>query len=286
MTGQPGTTQRFFRIDGSPVHVRREGQGPVCVLSGGLGCSWFDWDLVVGLLAPHRTVVRFDRPGYGLSAPARPAPSAAGEAERIRLLLDALGLTEPCTLVGHSIAGFHVEAFARLHPGRAAGLLLLDASTEPAPHPRPAPALRDLAARTAAAAAGALAVPYLCGPLGRRLVARASTVRREDLAPAELVRRCYRPRRALRAALRENSRYLDVAAELAELRERAPLPEIPVTVMAADAGRGTRRSARWLDRQRELAELLGARYRTVAPAGHLAMADRPDAVARAVLELP
>ncbi|MDH6126591.1 alpha/beta hydrolase [Kitasatospora sp. GP82] len=274
---------RIVLIDGTPLYVRSEGRGPVCVLSGGLGSSWFDWDAVTALLAPHRTVVRFDRPGYGLSAPARFVPTAAREAERIRQVLDALGLPGRCTVAGHSLAGFHAETFARLHPERTAGLVLLDSSVETGPRPRPAPGLRDLTARALAQAARALAIPYLFGPVGRRTVARMSTVRRADPAPVELVRRCYRPSRALRAALRENAAYLDVAAQLAELRHRAPLPPVPVTVLAADDGGGSRRNRRWLQAQRSLADLLGAEFRTVAPVGHLLMFDRPDAVAAAIL---
>lgn len=243
-----------MRIDGTPLHVRVEGLGPVCLLTGGLGSSWFDWDLVVPFLTPYRTVVRFDRPGYGLSAsePAdRPAPTAAGEAGRIRAVLDALGLPGRCTVAGHSLAGFHAEAFARLYPERTAGLVLLDGSVEPDPRPRPAPGLRDLAARTTAAAATAVAVPYLLGPAVRRTVARATTVRHEDLAPAPLVRRCYRTGRSLRALLRENTHYLDMAAELAVLRRTAPLPAgLPVTVLAADDGLSGPRTEEWLAAQR------------------------------------
>ncbi|MEV6972355.1 alpha/beta hydrolase [Kitasatospora sp. NPDC093806] len=281
-------TAAFRRVDGIPLHVRVGGRGPVCLLTGGLGSSWFDWDLVVPFLAPYRTVVRFDRPGYGLSAPepaTRPVPTAAGEAHRIRAVLDSLGLHGPCTVAGHSLAAFHVEAFARLHPERTAGLVLLDGSVEPDPRPRPSPALRDLAARAAASAATAAAVPYLLGPTVRRLVARAGTVRREDLAPAPLVRHCYRTGRSLRALLRENTHYLDMAAELAGLRRSTPLPDgLPVTVLAADDGLHGRRTEEWLAAQRELAALLGAEYRSTAPAGHLLMFDRPDAVASAVLD--
>ncbi|MFC9326354.1 alpha/beta fold hydrolase [Kitasatospora sp. NPDC057015] len=277
-------TERFVRVDGRPLHVRREGAGPVCLLSGGLGSSWFDWDLVVPLLTPYRTVVRFDRPGFGLSAPAPDPPTAAGEARRILGVLDALGLPGACTVAGHSLAAFHVEAFARLYPARTAGLVLLDGSFEPDPEPLPAPELRDLAARGLAAGATAVAGPYLLGPAARRLVARANTVCGEDLAPVELVRRSYRTGRALRALLRENSAYLDVAAELAELRVLAPLPDAPVTVLAADDGRDDPRTHRRLARQRALAGLLGGEFRTAAPAGHLLMFDRPDSVARAVLD--
>ncbi|GAA2799799.1 alpha/beta hydrolase [Kitasatospora sp. CM 4170] len=285
--GAPATVA-FLHVGGTPLHVRTEGSGPVVLLAGGLGSSWFDWDLVVPFLTPYRTVVRFDRPGYGLSGsePAdRPGPTVVGEAERIRAVLDGIGVTGPCTVVGHSLAGFHVEAFARLNPERTAGLVLLDGSVESSPHPWPAPELRDLAARTVAGVATAFAVPYLLGPTVRRLVARAATVRREDLAPRPLVRHCYRTGRALRAVLRENTRYLDVAAELDELRGVVPLPEeLPITVLAADDGCRTRRTEEWLDRQRGLAALLGADFRTTAPAGHLLMFDRPDAVASAILD--
>jgi pimeloyl-ACP methyl ester carboxylesterase len=274
----------ILRIGGVPLHVRREGSGPVCVLCGGLGGSWFDWDPVVPLLTPYRTVLRFDRPGYGLSAPSPAAPTAAGEAERIRLILDALGIRDRCTMVGHSLAAFHVEAFARLHPDRVAGLVLLDGSTEPDPHPLPGPVLRDRSAGVLAGALTACAVPYLLGPTARRLTARATTVLRTDLAPLALVRRCYRPGRALRTFLRENVHYLDVAAELAELRRRAPMPSVPVTAVAAVRHRHSWRARRWVRRQGELAALLGAEVRICSPSGHLLMFDRPADVASAVLE--
>ncbi|MDG4864894.1 alpha/beta fold hydrolase, partial [Streptomyces sp. T-3] len=134
-------TSSFVRIGGVPHHVVVEGSGPPCVLSGGLGMAWFDWDAVARLLAPHRTVIRFDRPGLGLSGHARVAPSLTGEADRILRVLDACGVAGPATVVGHSLAGFHCEAFARLHPSRVSGLVLVDSSVEEGARPRPAPAL-------------------------------------------------------------------------------------------------------------------------------------------------
>ncbi|MFB7594364.1 alpha/beta fold hydrolase, partial [Streptomyces sp. NPDC056160] len=140
----------FVGIDGVVHHVVVDGSGPLCVLSPGLGMCWFDWDPVVALLAPHRTVVRFDRPGLGLSASTRAWPTLAAEARRIAAVLDTLGLTGPATVVGHSMAAFHAEAFARLCPARTAGLVLVDASVEEAPRPRRARAVRDAATRAGA----------------------------------------------------------------------------------------------------------------------------------------
>ncbi|MFF8956868.1 alpha/beta fold hydrolase [Streptomyces sp. NPDC014894] len=269
----------FVRIGGVPHHVVVEGGGPPCVLSAGLGLSWFDWDPVVPLLAPHRTVVRFDRPGHGLSAPALVPPSAAGEAHRVAAVLDALGLDEPAAVVGHSIAGFHAEAFARLHPARTASLVLVDSSVEEEARVPAAPALRTAAARAAAGALGALGVPAALGPAARRAAIRIGRTGGGDPAPAGLVHRCYSTSRVVRGALLENAHYQAVAAELLGLRERRPLPAgAPVTVLA-----GTDGGRRWTARQRELSLALGARFREITPAGHLLMLDAPDAVARAVL---
>ncbi|MFI8965116.1 alpha/beta fold hydrolase [Streptomyces sp. NPDC053493] len=268
------TAARFVRLGGVAHHVVVDGSGPVCVLAAGLGMSWFDWDPVVRLLAPHRTVVRFDRPGHGLSEPAAAPPTAAGEGDRIAGLLDALGLPGPATVVGHSIAGFHAEAFARRHPSRTAGLVLLDSSVEEVER-------RPRASRTAPALARALGtllcaagIPAALGPAARRLAVR------RDPAPPALVRRVYRTSRVLRGTLDENAHYGAVAAGLLALRERAPLPPgLPVTVLAAPDG-----SARWERRQRALARRLGARYEAAEPSGHLVMLDRPELVAGAVLE--
>ncbi|MGW2303460.1 alpha/beta fold hydrolase [Streptomyces sp. NPDC001809] len=266
MTGRPA----FVRIDGVAHHVVVDGSGPVCVLSAGLAMSWFDWDPVVPLLAPHRTFVRFDRPGHGLSQPAAAPPTAAGEAHRITALLDALGLPGPATVVGHSIAGFHAEAFARLHPDRTAALVLLDASVEEHPRPGPFPGTVSRVLGDLLCAAG---LPAALGPAARRAAVR------HDPAPADLVRRVYRTSRVLRGVLLENAHYGAVAAELLALRATHPLPPgLPVTVLAAPEG-----SARWERRQRELARRLGARYEAAVPSGHLVMKDRPEAVARAVL---
>ncbi|MEV8305826.1 alpha/beta hydrolase [Streptomyces flavidovirens] len=293
------STGSFIRIGGAAHHVVVEGSGPVCVLSAGLGMSWFDWDPVVPLLAPFRTVVRFDRPGHGLSAPAPAAtpPTAAGEAHRIAAILDALSVDgdgdgdgdhRPATVVGHSVAGFHAEAFARLYPARTASVVLLDSSVEEHARMPAAPALRTAVTRALGTALSAAGAPAALGPLARRAVVRAGRAGPAgsggDPAPAALVRRCYRTSRVLRGALRENTHYRAVAAGLLALRDRFPLPDsVPVTVLAAYDGRGGRGSARWLERQRGLAKTLGARFEVAEPCGHLVMLDRPDAVVQAVL---
>lgn len=276
---------RFVRVGGVPLHVVVEGDGPPVVLSAGLAMAWFDWDPVAALLAARgRTVVRFDRPGHGLSGPARGPSSAAGEARGIAGLLDALGLPGPVTVVGHSIAGFHAEAFARLYPGRTAALVLVDSSIEEAPRTVLPAAVRTAAARTLGRALTAAGLPAALGPLARRAAVRASRTGGPDPAARDLVRRCYRTGRVWRGALLENSRYPDTAAEVLALRagHRHRL-SAPATVLAAYDGSARPGALRWLARQADLADRLGARFEVAEPAGHLVMLDRPDQVARAVL---
>lgn len=273
---------------GVALHVVVEGSGPVCVLSAGLAMAWFDWDPVVApLVAAGRTVVRFDRPGHGLSGPATEPPTTAGEAHRIAGLLDALGLDAraagPVTVVGHSLAGFHAEAFARLYPERTAALVLLDGSVEESPRTLLPAALRTGAARALGRAVTAAGLPAALGPTARRATVRASRTGGSDPAPRDLVRRCYRTGRVWRGGLLENSRYLDMAAELAALRGTHPLTA-PTTVLAGHDGSAGPSALRWLSRQADLADLLGARFEVAEPAGHLVMLDRPGQVARTVLE--
>ncbi|GGV38714.1 hypothetical protein GCM10010277_26050 [Streptomyces longisporoflavus] len=266
----------FVRLGdgGVPHHVRVTGSGPVCVLSAGLGLAWFDWDPVVELLAPWRTVVRFDRPGAGLSGHARVPPTLAGEAERIARVLDAVGLPGPATVVGHSLAGFHCEAFARLFPARTSGLVLADSSVEERPGVRVPRGVRVGAARMCGAVLGGAGVPRALGPVLRRAAVRGDAVR------ADAVRRVYGASRVLRGSLLEYATYGDLAAELAALRRELPLREgLPVTVLAAYS-RGT---TTWLTRQRNLAASLEATFRVASPSGHLVMRDAPRALAEAIL---
>ncbi|MFI9200675.1 alpha/beta fold hydrolase [Streptomyces sp. NPDC053048] len=277
---------RMLRVGGVPLHVLCEGSGPVCVLSAGLGMGWFDWEPVVPLLTPHRTVVRFDRPGLGFSAPPLGPPTAAAEGARIAGVLDALGLTGPATVVGHSLAAFHAEAFARLHPERTAGLVLADPSVEENARPVPGIELRTAAAHVRGRAFAAAGLPRVLGPALRRYGVRAASLTRADAAPDDLVRRTYGTGRVVRALLMENARYYDVAAELEDLRAHHALPPAPVTVLAASTGTGSARERRRLERCRALAERLDGRFEAVAPAGHLLMYDRPQAIAAAVLATP
>ena len=303
---------RLVRVAGSATHIVVEpgpADRPPVVLSSGLGGAWYDWDRVVPLLAGLAPVLRFDRPGLGWSEPAAIPPSLAGEAERIRALLTTPGVLAPdappagrAVLVGHSLAGFHVEAFARLFPELVAGVVLVDGSAEPeAPAPETAELavrrlaqwriLGDLATRSGLAG---LAMPRL-----RALAIRLSRAGGSDLADPGDVAATSASGRLLTAALLENATYYAVAAQLLELRCEKPYPqEPPLRVLAAlgttplvravpfVSGRVRQRNESWLARQRQLAELsLHGRLIELTDSAHYVPFDRPDAVAETVREL-
>ncbi|WP_246097756.1 alpha/beta fold hydrolase [Rhodococcus spelaei] len=262
---------RFLQVNGSKLHVVVDGGGPPVLVCGGLAGNWFDWDAVTRALEPDHTVIRFDRPGFGLSAPTGRPPTVRGEAERICAVLDAVGVVDPVLIVGHSMGGWYAEAFARLHGDRASGLVLLDASVEPPRQPALPSRWRYGLATAAAAVASRSGLQRLCAPTVHRLAHQSEP----DAATVPLMERIVTEPSYLRAVLLENAAYTDLPAELASIRGVGPLPD--TLVVAADQGLPW--SPAWLRTQRRLAADLGARLEILRPARHTAMIDRPAAVA-------
>ncbi len=109
------------------LHVaerHREGALPV-VFVHGLGGRLEHWTAPLHFLGPAVRGVAFDLPGHGRSDPA--AAGIAELASSIGAVADALGLRRS-VLVGHSLGAAAAIAYAGAHPGRVAGLLLVDPS--------------------------------------------------------------------------------------------------------------------------------------------------------------
>jgi pimeloyl-ACP methyl ester carboxylesterase len=291
---------RMLRVAGTAHHVVvDEGpeDTPPVVFSSGLGGAWYDWDAVVPLLAGRATLVRFDRPGLGWSEPAVLPPTLAGEADRIRALLGALGLPGPAVLVGHSLAGFHVEAFARMFPELTAGVILVDGSTEPDAVPPAAYSQRVRRWRLVGDFARVTGLGALVGPAVWRAIVNAASLHGPATAEPEQVVATFAAGRPGVAAALENTLYFDVAAELLELRAEKDFPPVPLRVLAAfgrsrlertvmPRGLASRIADAWRLRQRDLAALSPyGELVELADSAHYIPFDRPDAVADAVLNI-
>lgn len=261
------------------MHVTSSGRvgQPVVVLSSGLGGAWFDWDRTVRLLEPLARVIVFDRPGLGMSGPARRGPSLAREVA----VLDAVLRGVPrAVLVGHSMAALHVEAYARLRPHRIDGLVLLDPDTETPGAGAPfdlsavvAQGLRAFGSRWLGAR-----VTRRYGHAFRNLLTAASTLGGTDPAPADLVELVYRRPGVGRAVLWELASYPGQVATLERLRARRPFPRVPFLVLTA--GRKV-----WPEHRSLAALVPWGRNVPVPGSRHMIQMDRPDAVVMAVREV-
>ncbi|WP_327583301.1 alpha/beta fold hydrolase [Nonomuraea sp. NBC_00507] len=241
-------------------HVVEEGDGPAVLITAGPAGAWFHWDAVAGELAGSRRVIRFDRPGLGLS-PRSPAPPTL-YAEVARLAALAPAHPEQVTVVAHGVACWHAEAFARLHPLRVAKLVLVEPVCPDGRRPQ---AVARAAGRWLPALGGtwaATALARLAGPAAHRRLAGL---------PDPLG--VYRMGKVPAAVAGEWLARRDMAADLRRVREDKPFPEVPVTVLCAGERAGC---------AERLAGDLGGKLVRLPRAGRRIHLEDPGAVVDAV----
>lgn len=112
------------------IQYRQSGQAAQVshVLLHGIGSGSASWVQQL-LAAQERTdlqLIAWEAPGYGQSSPvAADAPVAADYAKRLWAWLDALGVSQPVVLVGHSLGCLMAASAAALAPSRVQRLVLL-----------------------------------------------------------------------------------------------------------------------------------------------------------------
>ncbi|WP_299950711.1 alpha/beta fold hydrolase [Hyphomonas sp. BRH_c22] len=115
---------------GRRLHVLVEGpeEAPWVVFDHGAFGTYADgWWIKEALKTDHR-VVLYGRAGMDWSDPApEGAPTPAFHIADLKRLLARLGGRAPYILVGHSMAGLRLHAFANLHPDELAGRVFIDA---------------------------------------------------------------------------------------------------------------------------------------------------------------
>ena len=109
------------------LHVDDGGQGGVpVVLHHGLGADLEVWRDALTHMRRSRRAIAFDARGHGRSPPADEY-SVGALAEDLDDVAAQCGINEPFWLVGHSMAGAVLSAYAAVKPRRLAGLVYVDA---------------------------------------------------------------------------------------------------------------------------------------------------------------
>ena len=123
----PGT---LYTVNGRTMRLLCMGSGsPSLVLDSGLGGDGLGWSGVQPVLAKTTRVCSYDRAGYGWSDPG-PAPRDAEQiAGELHGLLQAAHIDGPLVLMGHSLGGIYMRAYASRYPEHVAGLVFVDSST-------------------------------------------------------------------------------------------------------------------------------------------------------------
>ncbi len=118
-----------LRIDGTPIHYARCGQGEPLVLLHGWPEFWLTWKPVMERLADRFDLIAPDLRGFGQSGHRDPAPSdkVGPEVHTQDLvgLLDALGLGK-VGIVSHDVGAYIAQILGRSDPARLAGLFFFD----------------------------------------------------------------------------------------------------------------------------------------------------------------
>lgn len=124
------------RIGGGDIEYEVSGSGPAVVLLHAFPLTLRMWDESARILSAKNTVVRFDARGFGGSSEAGALLTMERIADDAALLLDHLRIGA-AVVGGCSMGGYAAFAFARLHPARFRGLLLVDTrSTADTPEAR------------------------------------------------------------------------------------------------------------------------------------------------------
>jgi pimeloyl-ACP methyl ester carboxylesterase len=115
---------QFIEIDGTRVHFRDEGQGPVLVLMHGSRASLHQWDGWVAELRHRFRIIRFDSLAHGLtSADAKGDYSTTRQLYLLTQLLEHLGVDR--FIIGATSSGAtEAVRYAAIHPERVERMVL------------------------------------------------------------------------------------------------------------------------------------------------------------------
>ena len=120
----------FYTVNEARMHIDCTGAGsPTIVLDTGYGNNALTWEKVQPELSKTTRVCSYDRAGTGWSEP-QPGPRDADHiVSQLHELLRQANVSGPIVLMGHSIAGMYVRAYATHYPADVVGIVFVDGSS-------------------------------------------------------------------------------------------------------------------------------------------------------------
>lgn len=263
--GEAGGEGVRLTVHGVELAVSVEGEGPAVLFLHGYPLDRSLWAHQVATLKGFRRIAP-DLRGFGRSDAPDLGYSMATWADDVAAVLDALG-EERAVLCGHSMGGYVAFEFARRHPDRLAGLVLVDtrAGADSEEGRRGRDAAIQLVREKGAGPIAEQMLPKLFAPGGAER-------RPEAAAQVEKVMR--------------RTPVAGIAGALAAMRDRAdsrtllPMLDVPALVLVG-AEDGLTPPA---EAEAMVAALPKAVLRIIPEAGHLAPVEQPEAVTAAIAE--
>jgi len=124
---QPTFQTQFVDVGGYKLRLQTAGSGaPTVILDSGFGNGLGVWSDVFREVASFTRVAAYDRAGLGESEPGPEPRSFTQIATELHTLLQRADIAPPYVLVGHSMGGGNVRAFAHLFKEEVAGIVFVD----------------------------------------------------------------------------------------------------------------------------------------------------------------
>jgi pimeloyl-ACP methyl ester carboxylesterase len=125
-----GFKSKFVSVAGDrSIHYEIGGSGPVLVLLHGWPLTWWDFNTVMPALAKSYTVIAFDLPGLGNSAPSTTAYDGASIATILHNAVAAIGYgSGQISLLGHDAGSNIAYAYARLFPSSVFRVMVIESA--------------------------------------------------------------------------------------------------------------------------------------------------------------
>lgn len=266
-----GFEERWAEAKGARLRYFVGGGGPPLVLVHGFTGAASNWVELAPLLARGRRVLVPELPGHGASAPLPAASTLAAYADRVRIVAEREGML-PAPVVGHSLGGVVALRLAVGRPESVSGVVLA-ASAGIASSTRAAELWLAFVGITRP---GRKLAPFRRS-IGRNRALRALVFGRFEVGdPRSLTAE------AVEGLLGSSRLHTDVTSAARALVRDDPRLDLgrvrcPVLVLW-----GARDLQAPVGDAFEYARRLRAPLRTIADCGHLLIAERPEACARAI----